>query len=309
MKTHLQVNLEKIRDFASVAQQGGFAQAASHSGRKKSASAYAHSLSDLEAETGLILCHRTPLRPNATGAALLEIALPFLRDLDAKLNQLIARDRPTLRFGGSPVFTQAHLPTILKALAASNHAFDPSIVSGTEEQLHDLLQGGMVQMIIAPTGRPLGPEFKSESLVELELGLLVPPESKYQTAEEILAQETIPEQLILLSGSTTIQSAFLGGLRGLHREWASHSSTALADSASLVALGNRIGLTLMEPHLVNCPGVRALPLLHFPRIKIGVIWHVAVSSLAKHFIAAIRKHTRQVWPLGRSVSSRPPIPE
>lgn len=90
-------------------------------------------------------------------------------------------------------------------------------------------------------------------------------------------------------------------------DWPSHSSMSLADAASMVAIGGRIALTLMEPHLMNRPGVRNLPLLHFPRVKVGVICLGAPSPLAKRFIATMRKHVKTVWPLGRSTGSTQPI--
>jgi len=118
----------------------------------------------------------------------------------------------------------------------------------------------------------------------LPLVLLVPKNSRLNSAEELWKQDKIEETLISLPPYEAIPKHFQQGLSRLDIDWFPRIEvTSLALIETYVENGYGIGLSVAVPRPRRSPKIRALPLEGFLPVTLAALWPAAFAFAA--FIA------------------------
>jgi hypothetical protein len=129
----------------------------------------------------------------------------------------------------------------------------------------------------------------SRELVRLEPVLLVRETSRWQTADELLNDESRGEALIALPPDDPVRKAFFCELGKRRIEWFCGLEVQSLDLVGrYVAEGFGVGLGLKEPSGGVVPGCRQLALSGFPTHAYGVVWMGNLTPIQTAFIEACR---------------------
>src|ERR1043166_2751682 len=145
------MDIRQLRAFTAIAESGTFTAAAERV--HVTQAAISMQIRQLERETGVRLFVRAPRRVLLTegGEKLLERARVILREHDAALNELAAltgAEKGRLRIGSASAMVSGDpLPQILKELKRAYANVEPSVASGTSEQLVHRLMNGEIDEI------------------------------------------------------------------------------------------------------------------------------------------------------------------
>jgi len=121
--------------------------------------------------------------------------------------------------------------------------------------------------------------------------------SRYRTADEIWAQERIPDALITLPAIETISRLFKQGLQRRKIEWsAAIEASSLDIITQYVANGYGIGLNVNLPGVSRHPQVRILPLEGFAPIEMAALWHGEPTPVIHAVLEEGQRYIRQTWP-------------
>jgi hypothetical protein len=124
--------------------------------------------------------------------------------------------------------------------------------------------------------------------LELPLILLVHKKSKLARAEELWKRDKIEETLVCFSRSDPVHAYFQRGLERLGVEWfCGIEVTSERLIQHYVASGYGIGLTVAVPGFKPPPQLRALPLLDFPPVVVGVAWFGKLPNIARQLLAEL----------------------
>ena len=169
-----------------------------------------------------------------------------------------------------------------------NEASQPQLVSFLKEKTIDLA------VMILEGDFP--PDYEAESLAELPLVLLVPQKSKVKSATEFWRQTSIAETLVCLPQDNPLTRYLQKGLKGRKIEWPLVMATSSLELVeTYVAKGFGIGVSLALPgrNLAKM-GLRALPLIDFPRVPVGLVWRRTPKPALEALIKELRRTATQL---------------
>ncbi|MCQ9156478.1 LysR family transcriptional regulator, partial [Acidomonas methanolica] len=144
------MELDELRAFLAVAEQGGFTAAADRIGRTQSAVSL--KIRKLENTLGKTLfvrnAHRTALTP--AGELLVGYARRLVRESDAALAHLRAPDTTgAIRLGIGELFVPEHLPRILTRFRRAHPAVRLEVQVGLSADLLRELRAGTLDLVVA----------------------------------------------------------------------------------------------------------------------------------------------------------------
>jgi DNA-binding transcriptional LysR family regulator len=251
----------------------------------------------LETNLGVRLFERSPFRLTAPGRKLYGKIESFFSGLDGLEGQLRDTDRPELRLAASKLVLRLHISTVTQRLRARHPKLLLSLTPGYQAQFETWLRDGLIDLAIVPIEAKTKGRQSLLRLARVPLVLLVPKASPLQSVAELWKQKKLREPLVSMPGASSITRSFHRDLRKLGIAWQqSVEVTSMEMVTSYVANGEGLGLNLAIPEAIEHPEVRALPLIGFAPMEIGLRWNGDPSPLLRDAIAAFQQYTRETWP-------------
>jgi LysR family transcriptional regulator, transcription activator of glutamate synthase operon len=262
------MELRQLRYFEAVARCGGFTRAAEQ--LHVAQSAVSAQIRALEAELGVQLFDRTTRRVSLThpGELFLVRARRVLGELDGargELDDLAAVLSGRVAIGATAVVGPFDLPGALARFHVRYPGVDLALRSGLVAKLLTLLDGGDVDLVIAPIHDDLPAQFAARRIATEELLLVFPPRHPLARGGALDLGELRDERFVCLPEDS--------GLRALLDEAAAGAgftarvqfeTQSPASVRALVAAG--LGVALLARSAAEPPGpeVAVRPLRHPP---------------------------------------------
>ncbi len=283
------MNVHHLELFYYVAKHGGIMPAVRNIPYGIQQPAVSAQVSELEEFLGVTLFQRRPFELTPAGARLYAFIHPFFGNLARLTNELQGGQARHIRVGASTIVLRDHVPQLLRGLRKKFPALKVSFREGFPAQFATMLEQDEIDVAITLVDKKIPAGLQCLSLLELPLVLLVEKNSRYQSAEELWAQDKIEESLICLPPAESPSRLFLQQLHKRKVDWfpgIEASSTDLIET--YVANGLGIGLSVAIPRKAFPANVRVLPLPGFPTITIGALWRGKKTLLVEAFLAESR---------------------
>ncbi len=168
----------------------------------------------------------------------------------------------------------------------------------SQAQAELLLQRQEIDLAVTELDGKPGAGLRSQTLLRLPLALLVPADSPFKSASQILARENLEEQpLIGFPESATITKLFHYDLRRQGRRWPVAVEVNSLDLVETYAAeGFGIGLSLALPEngggqarAGNAPRLRRLPLGRgFAPLVVTALWQGKLPPLPAAFLELVK---------------------
>jgi len=293
------MELRQLRYFEAVARYGGFTRAAER--LHVAQSAVSAQIRALESELGVALFDRTTRRVTLThpGELFLVRARRVLGELDGargELDDLAAVLSGRVAIGATAVVGPFDLPGALARFHVRYPGVDLLLRSGLVAKLLTLLDGGDVDLVIAPIHDDLPAHFAARRIAAEDLLLVLPPEHRLARGGVLDLGELRDERFVCLpadSGLRTLLDDAAAGAGFAPR--VQFETTGPADVRALVAAG--LGVALLARSAVEPPGpeVAVRPLRNAPaHPPIGLIHRrgrplgAAARACRRQLVAAAR---------------------
>ncbi len=304
------VDLDLLKAFWLLAPAESISAAVANQGYRITRFTLSRQIKSLEDQLGFPLFEEgNKVQLTSAGYSLLRLLEKYLPDLAAGFSELRNDHAPHVVIGGSACFAQAHWPQLLARVTESQRVAEVEMVTDTEERLLAGLDRGKLQLAVLPLDHPMPRHFLRRRLVTLPMALLVPKDSPITAAEQLKTEKQIPYRAALPETSPTLIRELKRHLRRLGLTVRSTHACSLLDVLHFVAAGNGIGLTLMEPSLIGHPNVRAIPLLKWPPIDIGVVWRAPGTPLENHIVELLAARARELFPERKTRRARAALGE
>jgi DNA-binding transcriptional LysR family regulator len=272
------MNIHHLELFYFVAKHGGIAAAVRNIPYGIQQPAVSGQIAKLEESLGTKLFQRRPFALSPTGTELFEFIRPFFENIDVVAERLRQSSSPQLRIAAPAIVLHDYLPQILQRVRAKFPAFRLYLHEATRTDAERLLLARDVDLAIMLIDKKSRAGIQVRPLLELPLILLVHKKSKLTRAEELWKRDKIEETLVCFSRSDPVHAYFQRGLERL-------TSERLIQH--YVASGYGIGLTVAVPGFKPPPHLRALPLLDFPPVVVGVAWSGKLPDIARQLLAEL----------------------
>ena len=141
--------------------------------------------------------------------------------------------------------------------------------------------------------RPAG--CRVQPLIQLPLVLLVPQPSPLKSADDLRTLDLRNLRLLCLSPEDSISRGFREGLARWSIQWTPATEVnSLELVETYVRRGQGIGVSVLIPGRSWPPGVRAVSLPAFPRIKVGALWRGARDPATEAILGELRQRARDL---------------
>jgi LysR family transcriptional regulator, cyn operon transcriptional activator len=307
------MNLRHLRAFATIADVGGFARAATL--LNLSQPALSRQIHALEAELGVPLFDRIRRRVQLTseGEDLLRRGRRLLADADSlgeRARSLKAGDSGILRIGATPHVIENLLADFLVRYRRRHPGVEVHLVEDGGIRLHHRLERGDVHLAMTPVS---GGPFQGRSLYPMHLLAALSSEHRLARRAVLEIAELADEALLVLGHGFGSREWFDAASHIAHiRPRVLLESAAPHTLVALAATGYGIAI-LPSNARVPANAVRVVPLVH-RGASIGSWAHIAwdpqrfLAPYAEQFVAEIVVHCRRDYP-GRDLIRRaPPLP-
>jgi DNA-binding transcriptional LysR family regulator len=251
----------------------------------------------LEDDLGAKLFERSPFRLTAAGERLYGHVRPFVENLETLRAELRAGSEPELRIGGAELVLRDHVPMVMQRVRAAHPRIRLSLHSGFQRQVEDWTREGRIDLAITAIGPRAPTQLRQARLVRIPLVLLVPRRSPLKNADELWTRKKISEPLV---GQPAVTSIMQGFQRDLKRRGVAWPQSVEATSVELitryVANGEGYGVNLGIPSVCKHPAVRALPLVNFEPMTMGLIWRGERSPLVRAVMGEVQRYAHEAFP-------------
>jgi len=307
------MNFRHLRAFASVADAGGIARAATR--LHVSQPALSRQIQGLEAELGVPLFDRVGRRVRLTSAG--EDLLGRSRRLLAQADSLAERalslktgETGILRVGTTPQVIENLLASFLTHYRRRHPGVEVHLVEDGGVRLHGRLERGDAHLIMAPAGDM---RFRDRLLYPMHLLAALPPGHRLSRRATLEVADLADEPLLLLRRDFASRAWFDTACQAAHVR-----PRVLLESAAphtIVALaGSDYGIAILPSTVHVPPGMaRALPLVHRGKSLgrwAGIAWDPQrfLPPYAEQFVKELVAHARRDYPGRDFVKRAPPIP-
>jgi DNA-binding transcriptional LysR family regulator len=282
------MNIHYLELFYFVAKHGGIAAAVRNIPYGIQQPAVSGQIAKLEESLGTKLFQRRPFALSPTGLELFEFIKPFFDNIDIVAERLRQNSSPQLRIAAPAIVLHDYLPQILERVRIKFPAFRLYLHEAARIEAERLLLARDVDLAIMLIDKKSRAGIQVRPLLELPLILLVHKRSRLTRTEDLWRRDKIEETLVSFPRTDPVHAYFQHCLERLGVEWFCGIEV---NSARLiehyVASGYGIGLTVAVPGFRPPPQLRALPLLHFPPVVVGVAWSGTLSNIARQLLAEL----------------------
>ncbi|MEO7100318.1 MAG: LysR family transcriptional regulator [Luteolibacter sp.] len=262
------MNIHHLELFYHVARCRGVSAAARQMPYGIQQPAISAQILQLEDSLGKTLFQRRPFELTPEGETLFAFVEPFFLNLPAMAERLRGGADYSLRISCPEIVQRDYLPALITGMRTRLPGFHFTLESGRVEDIQHRLRAGKIDLGLATSDSPKDKDIRHHELLRLPLVLLVPENSAFTSAEEILSLDRIDLPLITLPHGEPPVIAFQKELQQRKIEWFPMLELASLDLvARFVAEGYGAGLVLDIPGITRPPGLRSLPLPGFPEIS------------------------------------------
>lgn len=294
------LNIHHLELFYHVVRFGGITAAARQMPYGIQQSTISSQILQLEDTLGKPLFRRRPFELTAEGRVLFSYIEPFFSGLDALGNRLRGGADRHLRIACPEIVQRDHLPALLAAVRKRVPGFHFSLVSARVHEITQMLRADQIDIGLATAGDKEIEGGDCRVMLRMGLLLLVPADSPYRLAEEILGLDRINLPLVTLPRLEPSCRIFQEELQARGVDWYPSLELASLDLITrYVSSGFGIGLTLDIPGTPWPDNVRALRLPEFPKVVFGAFTNGQTNELAGLFLEEVERVTRQMLEAAR----------
>lgn len=291
------MNIHYLELFYYVARSGGISKAVRNMPYGIQQPAVSSQILNLEEDLGTKLFERTPFRLTPAGEELYAFVAPFFDNLEAVGARLRKTAAPQLRIGASELALREHLPAIIGRLRSQEPKVRLSLRSGFQPQIEAWLLDKEIDIAVTPIDSRPPARIRFRRLLRVPLVLLVPRKSKYKAAEELWADGTGAEPLIMLPAAESAAKIFQRHLKKAGVDWPpAIEASSLGLITQYVANGYGVGVNVDIPSMTKHRDVRVLPLPDVDPVEVALLWRGDPPPLVQGFIDAALDYVRQQWP-------------
>jgi DNA-binding transcriptional LysR family regulator len=282
------MNIHHLELFYFAAKHGGIAAAVRNIPYGIQQPAVSGQIAKLEESLGTKLFQRRPFALSPAGTELFEFIKPFFDNIDMVADRLRQDSSPQLRIAAPEIVLHDYLPQILQRVRVKFPAFRLYLHEAARTEAERLLLARDVDLAIMLIDKKSRAGIQVRPLLELPLVLLVHRKSKLMRAEELWKRDKIEDTLISFPRTDPVHAHFQRGIEQLGVEWfCGIEVTSERLIERYVANGYGIGLVVAVPGFKPHPQLRALPLLHFPLVIVGVAWSGKLSNITRQLVAEL----------------------
>ena len=276
------MNVHHLELFYYVARHKGVSSAARHMPYGIQQPAISDQILQLEDSLGTTLFHRRPFRLTEEGEKLFRHITPFFSGLDELGNELRGGKEKRLRIATPEIVQRDYLPALMLRMIKRVPNFQFTLASGRIEDIETMLLEQEIDLGFSTLNSARTNDIRTRSLLKMPLVLLVPRDSRFKKAEEILGKDRIATPLISLPAADPVSRLFQEGLRKQKLDWFPSLEVSSLDIVSrYVAKGFGVGLSVAAPKSISGDLVRPLPLEGFPEVEFGAMWLGRLSPIAE----------------------------
>ncbi len=290
------MNVHHLELFYYVARHGGISAAVRQIPYGIQQPAVSAQMRALEDDVGVRLFERTPFRLTPPGERLFAHMQPFIENLNAVLADLRTAAEPELRIGGAELVLRDHVPVVMQRVRAAHPRIRLSLHSGFQSQVEEWLRGGQIDLAITAIGPRAPARLRQLRLVRIPLVLLVHRQSPVKSLDDLWTQKRITAPLV---GQPAVTSIMQGFQRDLKRRGVMWTQTVEATSVELitryVANGEGYGVNLAIPSIYKIRDVRALPLVGFEPMTMGLVWRGEPTPLVRAVMAEVQRYSKATF--------------
>ena len=291
------MNIHHLELFYYVARHGGISRAVRNMPYGIQQPAISSQVLLLEEDLGNRLFERQPFKLTREGEELYEFIRPFFENLSSMGEKLRQQSAPLLRIGAAELVLRDYLPTVAEQLRRKVPRLRLGLRSGFQADMEKWLLDGEIDVAIVPLENKPPPRVRCLRLLRLPLVLLVHKKSKWKSAADLWAQQTIEEPLISLPTTEPMSKSFQRGLQRLKVDWpVSIEASSMELVTRYVANGYGVGLNTGATEVVRHPEVRVLPLEGFEPIEMAALWTRETSPVLRTFLEEAQPFVAQQWP-------------
>jgi len=225
----------------------------------------------LERDLGVTLYERRPFKLTPAGEQLFRFVEPFFGKIAEVRHEL--RGAAQIRIGASPIVFRDYLPPVLQAVKEKCPSLNMILRALNQPELICAIEQDELDVVISLIPDALASSLRATDLIQLPLILLVPKSSKVKSAGELLGGQRVAEPLISLNPNELICQIFQGALAKRGISWLPKIEMDSLDLIEkYVETGFGIGLSVRVPKKKLPSTIRALELLDFPPVRLGIIY-------------------------------------
>jgi DNA-binding transcriptional LysR family regulator len=289
------VNIHHLELFYHVVKNGGITAASRNMPYGIQQAAISGQVAQLEEDLGVVLFQRRPFALTAPGKKLYNFVKPFFDNVEPMAQEVRGGVVQHLRIAASEIVLQDYLPDMIQQTRQQFPKLKVTLREGYHPEVVKWLEQREVDLALGLLGGQPPHGIHSLAMFKLPLVLLVPQQSKIQSAEDLWRQDHLEEKLITTPANQVICRAFEEGLAQRKVDWFSSievSTIALVET--YVVNGYGIGVTVGIPTRKYNPQIRLLPLAGFPTTTFGVLWQGFRTPVLDHFLKVVQQAAQQV---------------
>lgn len=276
------MNVHHLELFYYVARHRGVSAAARHMPYGIQQPAISSQILQLEDSLGITLFHRRPFKLTREGEDLFKHIAPFFDGLQEVGDKLRGGTESRLRIATPEIVQRDYLPALLSRMRKRVPGFQFTLTTGRIDEIEGKLLQQEIDVGFASLNAKRSEDLRAHPLISLPLVLLVPKNSRYSSASEIIRKDRIEHALITIPAADPLCRLFQEGLRKQKVDWFPSLEVSSLDIVGrFVAEGFGIGLSVAAPKGISCDGVRALPLPGFPAVEFGAMWLGRLSRVGE----------------------------
>jgi DNA-binding transcriptional LysR family regulator len=281
--------------FRIIVEHGGITKAVTKISYGITRSSLSRQMIELEKEWHARLFERMPFELTPEGRDVYRVACLNHENL-VNLARKMSRLGPVLRIASSAEMVQKYLNPIVDLLTAHEPTLSFMLRSGSPAAILHWVSTGRVDLAVMPAPDPVPAGLDYTPVVSANPVLVVPADSPYRTAEDVLVERRLDKLLVTPEGSSPIRRAFdhflaRHGIRCRPR-WA---VTWLDIIHLIVSDGRHCGLTIDVPSAKLPAEVRKIPLPGIEPVTIGVLCREGGSAGHAALLSALIRHGHRLW--------------
>lgn len=291
------MNVHHLELFYYVVRHGGISAAVRHIPYGIQQPAVSGQMRQLEDDVGEKLFVRSPFRLTPAGEKLAVYVRPFFENLDTLATELRESALPELRLGGSELVLRDHIPFVMQRVRMHHPRIRLSLHTGVQGQVEEMLRDGQLDLAITPVDARPPARLRSLRLLCVPIVLLVHRDSPLKRADELWTRKKLSEPLVGQPAATSIMSGFQRGLKRRGIVWPQTVEVTSVEMVTrCVAHGQGNGVNVAIPEVIRHPEVRALPLVGFEPMTMGVLWRGEPTPLVRAVMEEAQRYSKATWP-------------
>ncbi|MCP5535293.1 MAG: LysR family transcriptional regulator [Akkermansiaceae bacterium] len=256
-------------------------------------------LLQLEKSLGVKLFNRRPFSLTDAGNELYDHVYPFFSRLGDVESRLKGEESRHLRICASASVLRHHLPELLADLREHIPGLRLTLRDAEPSDVQDFLVRQQADLAVSVIHPRLSDGLKAVELMRLPLALLLPARHKAKSLSDLLddtsgeLRANVP--LVGLPANEEVMQLFQKEVDARQLIWPVAVEVDSLDGVQqFVRCGFGAGITVKIPGAELPKGVKAIELVDFPALEIGIVYQGALKPVAKQFLEAAKARAKAI---------------